>query len=706
LRANLASLNPEQQQVAKGLLGLSAQFSGFEKALQPQVLDVFNRGLHLASGLLGDVEPVAAATGKALGGVLSSIDAEFRSGTWQNFFGFMARTAGPDVQLLGDLFRNLLDLLPPVLTALQPLATELLRDAAGASRLAAGMFNVISALNKARTAAEAHVHGTDLATRAWNLFAGAVKQAAENLVPAIPGLSKIASEAGKLGAQGPALGLTARQIKAIGDRSAGAAPLFTQMGDTIKGARDKLKALNTQLGTYMGYVLQLEGANTSAITAFHQLDKQMGKNHATFTGVNTASLTLQQTFEGQLLPATSDTMTAMQKGHAPVKVLAGYMSTLLNPAVHDGALKNQALRTAIYDMAQRAGYTGPNKIAPLTRFIDHNKESLQRAADQAHHYASKLGEIPAHVGSQIAITARGQWAIASGLQRQLPGPRAAAGMYVTAGTHATADDVLVRASKGELIVPTKMVSAGLVDHLRGSIPGFAAGGIIPSYKGTMAPGIAGLGTWTAHNWQATVRLLTADVAAAMAAAFKKAVIAALPSGGGYNAAYAAEYAYAKSLFPRFGWSLAQWPSLFALWQRESGWNPRAQNPSSGAAGIPQDITGNFHGGYRGQIAWGENYIHGRYGTPAGAWAHEKAFNWYGSGFRGIIGRPTLLGVGERGPERVSIEPLSRGGRASAITLEFRTGPGANALDRAIIDIVQRYVIVHGGDVQTALGQPA
>ena len=63
-----------------------------------------------------DVQPVAAATGKALGGVLGAIDAEFQSGTWQKFFGFMASTAGPDIELMSDNFTDLMDVLPPLLT--------------------------------------------------------------------------------------------------------------------------------------------------------------------------------------------------------------------------------------------------------------------------------------------------------------------------------------------------------------------------------------------------------------------------------------------------------------------------------------------------------------------------------------------------------------------------------------------------------------
>ena len=30
-----------------------------------------------------------------------------------------------------------------------------------------------------------------------------------------------------------------------------------------------------------------------------------------------------------------------------------------------------------------------------------------------------------------------------------------------------------------------------------------------------------------------------------------------------------------------------------------------------------------------------NYIRGRYGTPAAAWAHERANNWYAKG--GLVG---------------------------------------------------------------------
>lgn len=85
-----------------------------------------------------------------------------------------------------------------------------------------------------------------------------------------------------------------------------------------------------------------------------------------------------------------------------------------------------------------------------------------------------------------------------------------------------------------------------------------------------------------------------------------------------------------------GWEGEQWQCLDALWQKESNWNHLAQNPSSGAYGIPQSLPGNKMASVAGdwrtnpatQITWGLNYISGRYGTPCGAWQHSQARNWY------------------------------------------------------------------------------
>lgn len=85
-----------------------------------------------------------------------------------------------------------------------------------------------------------------------------------------------------------------------------------------------------------------------------------------------------------------------------------------------------------------------------------------------------------------------------------------------------------------------------------------------------------------------------------------------------------------------GWSASQCADLGRLWQRESGWNHRAHNGSSGAHGIPQALPGSKMGSHgsdwatnpRTQIAWGLDYIRGRYGNPSNAWSHAKRTGWY------------------------------------------------------------------------------
>ena len=92
--------------------------------------------------------------------------------------------------------------------------------------------------------------------------------------------------------------------------------------------------------------------------------------------------------------------------------------------------------------------------------------------------------------------------------------------------------------------------------------------------------------------------------------------------------------YAKQyMLDKYGWEEDQFSCLSNLWQRESGWNPKAHNRSSGAYGIPQALPGSKMGkGWRTnanvQIRWGLKYIKNRYKTPCGAWSAFKKKGWY------------------------------------------------------------------------------
>jgi len=93
---------------------------------------------------------------------------------------------------------------------------------------------------------------------------------------------------------------------------------------------------------------------------------------------------------------------------------------------------------------------------------------------------------------------------------------------------------------------------------------------------------------------------------------------------------------ARGLLADYGWSEDQFSCLDSLWTRESNWNYRAENPSSGAYGIPQALPGDkmasagadWRTNPATQIEWGLGYISDVYGTPCGAWGHSQSVGWY------------------------------------------------------------------------------
>lgn len=93
---------------------------------------------------------------------------------------------------------------------------------------------------------------------------------------------------------------------------------------------------------------------------------------------------------------------------------------------------------------------------------------------------------------------------------------------------------------------------------------------------------------------------------------------------------------ARSLLAEFGMSSAEFGCLDSLWSSESGWNVRADNPSSSAYGIPQALPGSkmasagpdWRNNPETQIRWGLGYIENRYGSACAAWSFKSARGWY------------------------------------------------------------------------------
>ncbi|MEV6346929.1 lytic transglycosylase domain-containing protein [Actinoplanes sp. NPDC051851] len=85
-----------------------------------------------------------------------------------------------------------------------------------------------------------------------------------------------------------------------------------------------------------------------------------------------------------------------------------------------------------------------------------------------------------------------------------------------------------------------------------------------------------------------------------------------------------------------GFALSEFPCLNSLFNKESGWNYRATNRSSGAYGIPQALPGSkmssagadWKTSPATQIKWGLGYIKDRYDTPCKAWSHSESVGSY------------------------------------------------------------------------------
>ena len=112
---------------------------------------------------------------------------------------------------------------------------------------------------------------------------------------------------------------------------------------------------------------------------------------------------------------------------------------------------------------------------------------------------------------------------------------AASGAYVNVGTGPRSDDVLAAVSRGELIVPTHMVQAGAVDHLRGKIPGFAGGGLVLAGDKTVLTGDYAVTQHTAfvNTGAASMETAMLNAARSAGAAFADGGVV---SGGGSGGA--------------------------------------------------------------------------------------------------------------------------------------------------------------------------
>ena len=86
--------------------------------------------------------------------------------------------------------------------------------------------------------------------------------------------------------------------------------------------------------------------------------------------------------------------------------------------------------------------------------------------------------------------------------------------------------------------------------------------------------------------------------------------------------------YGRQRVKQLGWSKKEWKALLTLWNKESRWDYKANNPHSTAYGIPQILDLPEDTTISQQVEAGLKYIQSRYKTPTSALAHHHRKGWY------------------------------------------------------------------------------
>jgi hypothetical protein len=526
----LAGLDPAQRAAYTSLGALKTQFSGFAKALEPETIGLFDDGLGLAKDLLHDVAPVAASAGKGLGSVVGALAADLHSQQWQAFFSFMAQQAGPDIRLVGQAFLSLLNTLPQLLTQLQPVAVEMLTLVTDAGKLISITDQL--ATKEHALAQSANESGgwlgrlADAGKKAFLQMFPGVKVAGQ-LKDALDGQAKNAAKAGdatrKLAtAQAAAqpsttdLGVDVSILASYTQSAANQAAALSDAWDILVGnmagratavlnAKGAIKAFGDAIKQSGAGSLVAQQAFEGAVTAIGQIIAADQKSHTPAKQVYNDIVAQYKALKdkGPLNKSERDQLDAIRKVldvtagstdgwtkatkgaaqaiersllpdlsamHVNTPKVRGDVDQLVNTIINTGTKS-----TATHDARQRL--IGDLEKAGLSaKAAKGLVDNLQRSISGMHGKTVNVGVHGSGSGG-VKIVTSGIAAAGQGNVRFVSGNFAAGGL-VKIGSGPTADDVVARLSKGELVIPAGMVKAGAVDHLRGVLPGFASGGLV------------------------------------------------------------------------------------------------------------------------------------------------------------------------------------------------------------------------------------
>jgi len=381
-----------------------------------------------------------------------------------------------------------------------------------------------------------------------------------------------------------------------------------------------------------------------------------------------------------------------------------------------------AFAAAVYKTGTNSRATASDRQRLINDLIHSGLSAAQAKADvvrfqqqvDALHGKSVNAELTIGGDGTVKIVGTGlatRTITASGQVRAVGGHTIAKGWLLSGGVPGV-DSIPLLGMAGELVVPKPIVDAGEVDHLRGRIPGFAAGGIVGQVT-------AGQKTMSIAEAQWGQLAVSAFAEAALQAAAKTAAAAAAGGGtflGAGSANYAADI---TTVLNSLGLPLSltgNWMSQIAT---ESGGNLRAVNltdsnaqaghPSVGLLQLIPATFANFAGPYRNtpplvnfgggfvsedpmaQIYAGIHYALARYGTNMGAVIGHG--HGYDNG--GILKPGITLAVNGTGRDEYVTRTPPGGGNTYNITVTAPAGTHPAQLGREVVKVIAEYERVNG-----------
>jgi len=631
-------------EMAKIFGPLKTEVRDFQNSLQPQVLTIFGDGAGIAKDALKQLQPVAAATGTALHGVLGQVGAELQSGQWKSFFSFMAAQAGPDLQLVGKLLVDLLRDFPPLLQQLQPagrlvliLADDLLKAVGGLER-----FHLILPV---LGAAIGFVVGGPLGALVGGLAGVAIQAAATNTeitktgqaIRQLDQLKPVTKDmVGFAGVAGIVAANMSRSATAVTDVQNAMIDAHPVVG-TLRGDMDLLNAAvvsgNSVLAAYMDLWAKFVGTSVS--------DQQAVLNlKAAFEGYNTAvkqsgraSTAAQQAFLS-IFTTLGTGLDTLHKNGASVAEINGLYATTFSrlSALHgltpqqradvQGLTRDYLAWASSADGLNRKVLTAAgtlrdtffaqlangHRVVPTAKAdMDALADSVLKTGTNSRATASDRARLISDL-AHSGLTAQAAQSLVKDFQRQIDSLK---GKTVNVGVTASGSGGINVAATGlaARIFKLSHLAAGA------RIPGFGGGDVHPALleggetvvdkhtsrqlapvfraagvPGYASGGVAGMPPFAASQAGADIGGWAGSSVSSMLNAMIAQYKATAPASGVFAGPGGGTAAQNVALAQRtLGWSGGEFADLVRLWTQESGWNQFAYNASSGATGIPQAL---------------------------------------------------------------------------------------------------------------------